>query len=170
MQDGTATAATDLVEDGFATSAARTLVTEFLTYVRAAFEQTTTLPSANMFGFKAFIDWPRCGMQRPLLALGTLTFRSLALASAASLIASMTATIQRHSAHTHALGRLGLALVADRLRRCATTSALNDDVLLAIAAGSSMADLLAWMTAWKCLSARLCTAGNVVLACLSGLI
>jgi hypothetical protein len=115
--------------------------------VRAALEQAATLSCADVFSFEHVINGPRCGMQRSLLALDALTLRSLALTSATSLVAGVTATIQRSPANTHALRRLSLALVADRLGRGATTSALNADSLLAVTAVSSMADLFARVTA-----------------------
>ena len=140
---------------------------EFLTNVRTALEQASTLSCTNVLSFEHVVNGPWCRMQRPLLAFGALTFGRLALTSAASLVTGVAAAVQRGPANAHALGRLGLTLMANRLGRGAATSALNDDGLLAVTTASSMANLLAWMTAWQCLTAWLCTAWNVVLARLS---
>jgi hypothetical protein len=93
VQNCTATAAADLVKDGFTASAAWALVTEFLTYVCTALKEATALSCTDMFSFEHVIDGPGCRMKGSLLALSTLTLRSLALTSATSLIAGMAATV-----------------------------------------------------------------------------
>jgi hypothetical protein len=88
-------------------------VAKLFANVRAAFEQTTALPCADVFGFEAVVYWSRCRMKRPLLALAALSFRSLTLAGAASLVAAVAAAVQHYSTNAHALGRFILTLVAE---------------------------------------------------------
>ena len=86
---------------------------KLLTHVRATFEQTTALPGADMFGFEPVVYRPWCRMKRALLALAGLTFRSLALAGTASLVASVTAAVQHYSTNANTLGRFVLTLVTE---------------------------------------------------------
>jgi hypothetical protein len=86
-------------------------VAKLFANVRAAFEQTTALPRTDVLGFEAFVYRSWCRMKRSLLALAALTFRSLALAGAASLVASVTAAVQHYPTDAHTLRRFVLALV-----------------------------------------------------------
>jgi hypothetical protein len=123
-------------------------VAKLLANVRAAFEHATALPRADVFGFDSIVHRPWCRMKRPLLALAALSFRSLALAGTASLVAAVTAAVQHRSTNAHALRRFILALVAERARRSAAASAFDDDGLLAASTVAGVADLLALVTAW----------------------
>jgi hypothetical protein len=90
-------------------------VAKLLANMRAAFEQTTALPRADVFGFEAVVcrSWRR--VKRPLLALAALSFRCLALAGTASLVAAVAAAVQHYSTNAHALWRFILTLMAERV-------------------------------------------------------
>jgi hypothetical protein len=88
-------------------------VAKLFANVRATLEQTTALPRADVFGFEAVVYRPWCRVKRSLLALAALTFRSLALAGAASLVASVTAAVQHYSTNAHTLRRFVLTLVTE---------------------------------------------------------
>lgn len=170
MQDRTATATANLVENCLTTCTAWTFVAKLLTNMCTAFQQTTTLSSADVLGFKHIFNRSRCGVKRTLLALAALTLCGFALAGATSLIAAVSATVQQRPANSHALRRLIATLVTDRVRRRTATPTFDADSLLATAACPCMTDLLALVAAWKCLTARSRAARNNILARLSGLV
>jgi len=86
-------------------------VAELLAKVRATLEQTTALPRADVFRFEHVFYRPWCGMERSLLALVALAFRSLALAGTASFVAAVTTAVQHGSTDSHALRCFVLALM-----------------------------------------------------------
>jgi hypothetical protein len=113
-QNSTTTVAVDFVEDGLSTRAARTLVAKIFAEVVAAFERSATDTGTNMLSLKAVIHRSNMGfLKLTTLALDGLSFGSLSLALATTLVASMTTTIEGRSTDSHTLRRLSLALVAD---------------------------------------------------------
>jgi hypothetical protein len=88
-------------------------VTELLTNVCTALEETTALPRTNVLGFKHVVNRSRCGVQRSLLSLGALALRCLALTGTAPLVTAVTAAVQQSPANAHTLGCFSLALVTN---------------------------------------------------------
>jgi hypothetical protein len=131
LKDGASTMAADLLEDGFPAASTSTLVAKFCAEVLTALQQSATLPCANVLSLEAVVQSRHCGAQRSLLLLRALPLSRLLLTCAAAFIASMAATIQRHTAHAHTLRLLDMALVADRPGCRPAASALDVDDLTA---------------------------------------
>lgn len=113
-QNSTATIAVNFVKNGLATRSARAFVAEIFAEVVATFERSTTRTSTNMLSLEAVIDRSNMSfLKLTALALDGLSFGSLSLAFAATLVTGVAATVESSSADSHTLRGLNVALMAD---------------------------------------------------------
>lgn len=125
-KNSSATIAADVFEDGFLTGTTLTFVAEFLAGVVSAFQRTAANLSADVLSLDVLpfdqtgtID----GDKRLLLPLCGQSFCCSSLTRTAPLATFVSATVQRHSAGTHAPRLLRLAAIASSLELIAATSA-----------------------------------------------
>ena len=116
LQYSTATMATELVEDGFATGTAGALMTQLLTTMGrvTTLQLATTWTRADMLRFEVLLRIARCRIERPAFSTTGLAFGGLALACAATFATFVSSTVERDSANSHALRWLDNALMTDR--------------------------------------------------------
>lgn len=116
LQDCSATIATDLLKDGFAAGPTCTFVAEFLTSVIgiSALQLASTAARADMLCLEAVFrvsgDWS--GIKWSKFAPAGLSLPGLSLAWTTSFSAFMSAAVERHTTHSHALRRFLCALMA----------------------------------------------------------
>jgi len=146
LKHSSATVAAYLIEYGFPARTTRTLVTQLLARVVSTFQRTTARTSADVLWLKAIIDVSGRGVDGTTFALDGKTFRSLALARAASLVASVASTIECGATHAHALRMLFDALMTDGGGSGSSTATGDGNLFHAWPTVSGVAQLLARMS------------------------
>ena len=111
--------------------------------VSSAFQHPITHPSANMLSFNILIHRAKMWLQLPT---SSLTFNSRLFSGATSFSAGVAATMQSCLAHTEALRRLNITLMADTYAGVVTASTGDWDATQASSTGASVANLVAGMT------------------------
>jgi hypothetical protein len=113
--------ARDVLEDCLSTAVARTFVTQIWTGVIATFQQTSTSPGANVFGFNALVD-SSSHSQWLELAFCCLPFNRLPLPCTAPLTAFVSTTVHGSFASSQTLWRFNMTHGI----KCVTTTSAGD--------------------------------------------
>lgn len=100
-----------------------------------------------MLGLESIVHVLRSGVDGATFAFHSQTLASLALAGAASLVASVTATVQRGATYAHALRSLFDALMTDCGGSGAPTTTVDGHLFETWPAFPGVAELLAGVSA-----------------------
>lgn len=161
IQNRSAAVARNLLKDRFSTGIASALVAELRACMSSAFQQSTTDPGANVLCLDIFVRRAEMRLQFPAEGL---SFNGLLFSGAASLITSVTTTVQSSLALAEALRRVDIALVTDTHGTVASTLASNGHTAHTRSAGASVTNLVAAMTTGQHLATWLQTIRDRVLA------